>query len=442
MSLLDDNQRLKEVIVNQSMYLGLILSLILVGCGQKKDQAGEKAASPKKTAAPVKAEEAPQPLKDKKKGIPEGKSLLITLSKFKKDDKGKYTVPDKGALIILQKAGDNWNAEQIEDTDSNVLHKALPGDDKSILTIGGNQAMLKRWQKKGSGWQGKILWNPTFGGKHNRLRDFELGDFDKDGKKDLAIATHDQGVVAVVWNRGEKWEPEELDRKPNIFVHEIEIGDLDQDGSLEIYATPSEPNTVSGKDQGGKVVQFTYNRGKFTKKEVVSLESRHVKEIMVKDVDGDGRDEIYAALEAEVDGHTIKKPVEIRRFDLKDGKFEASEVIKIDDRFCRFLVAGDLDGDGANELVAAAFSTGVWIIKKTGDTYTKTCINATSGGFEHAAYIADLDGDGKKELYVADDRSGAIHRYVYEDGIYEKETIYSREVPSAAMVWNITDADL
>ena len=425
--------------MKKSIIIGVAIGMMTMGCGQKK----ERPTTDETTKTEKQLED--KPAEEKKTAVrttPEGRSLLVTQSEFKKDDKGKYTIPDKGALIILQKAGDTFVSEKIEDTESNVFHKALPFDDKSILTLGGNQAILKKWVKKGGKWRSESLWNPTFGGKHNRLRDFEIGDFDKDGAPDLAIATHDQGVIAVLWNRNGKFEVEELDRKPDIFVHEIEVGDLDKDGNLEIYATPSEPNTASGKDQGGHVVQFAYKDGKFIKKEVIALTTRHVKEIMVKDLDGDGREELYAAVEAETEGMTIKSPVEIRRFDLKDGAFEETLVTKLDDRFCRFLVAGDIDGDGAMELVATAFSTGVWVIEKSGDTYTKTCINASSGGFEHASYIADLDGDKKMELYVADDRSGAIHKYVNDQGIYEKETIYTRETPSQAMVWNITDADL
>jgi hypothetical protein len=41
----------------------------------------------------------------------------------------------------------------------------------------------------------------------------------------LAVATHDQGVVAVVKPSGDGWEVMEIDSEPNTFVHEIEVGD-------------------------------------------------------------------------------------------------------------------------------------------------------------------------------------------------------------------------
>jgi hypothetical protein len=372
---------IKEVKKMQRRFfdIGLIglIGLISFSCGEK----GKDAAPQMGVAQESHKSEAPEN-SEAQTNLSRGKSLLITESEFKTDEKGQYTIPDAAVLLVLTPNPGQWSAERIEDRESNVFFKALQYGDKGILTLGGNEAMLKLWNKKNGTWQAETLWHPTFGGKFNKLRDFEIADFNGDGNNDLAIATHDQGVIAVVWNRGDgKWEPEEIDHKTDTFVHEIEVGDLDGNGKLEFYATPSLPNTVSGKDQGGKVVRFAWNGSKFEKSEFVSLETRHIKEILVTDLEGDGQQELYAALEAETDGAVIKKPVEIRRFDLKGDKFEATTVATLNDRFCRFLVAGDIDRDGKKELVAAAFSTGVWVIEKEGETYNKKCIDSKSGGF-------------------------------------------------------------
>lgn len=426
-------------------WMWIILTAAAVGCGQSKEapKADEKElpqeAFKETTSEPAKTEE-----KTAVPSAPEGESLVLmaAMSVFKANDQGKFTVPDKAGLLMLKASGGKWISETVEDSESNVFHKALPFGDKQILTIGGNNALLKLWTKIDGRWQSETLWHPSFGGKHNRLRDVEKADFDGDGKEDLAIVTHDQGVVAVVFQRDGKWEPVELDRAPNTFVHEAEVGDLNKDGKLEIYATPSMPNTVSGKDQGGQIVQFAWDGKKFVKAEVASFDTRHVKEVYVKDLDGDGKDELYAAVEAEVDGPTIMAPVEIRRYDWVDGKFSASLIGKLDDRFCRFLTAGDLDKDGKMELVAAGFSSGVTVFKKEGDAYTQKCIDPDSGGFEHAAYTVDLDKDGRSELYVADDKGGTINRFIEKDGVYEKQVIFRRENPAQVMVWNLTAADL
>jgi len=419
----------------------LIVFSLTVSCGTGEKGPGVEPADKKAVKKPSRAETGTKKTRPAaEEEAPSKRYLLVTQSRFKTNDKGKYVVPDAAVMLILKQGkGAYWDVERIEDTESNVFHKALAYGEEGILTIGGNAAMLKLWKKEQDGWKSETLWNPEFGGKHNRLRDFEMADFNKDGRMDLAIATHDQGVIAVVWRKGDKWEVEKLFEKKDTFVHEIETGDLDGDGQLEFYATPSQPNTVSGEDQGGMVMRFEYNGKKFDSSEVLSLKTRHIKEILVADVDGDKKQELYAALEAETEGSSIVKPVEIRRFDPGEGGFSASTVTTIDDRYCRFLVAGDIDGDGQKELVASAFSSGVWVIEKNGDSYSKKCINSKSGGFEHAAVMADLNEDGKLELYVADDRGGNITRYVYKNGRYESKVLHRRVIPGKAMVWNITD---
>ena len=98
-------------------------------------------------------------------------------------------------------------------------------------------------------------------------------------------------------------------RKPNTFVHEVEVGDLDGDGKPEVYATPSEPNRLDGTPQAGRVVRYVPKK-KEGRVVVADLGSRHAKEILVADVDGDGRDELYVSVEAAEGGS-----VEIRRYD-------------------------------------------------------------------------------------------------------------------------------
>jgi hypothetical protein len=420
------------------VWTSLGLCLAFAGCG------GGEAAPEKATAATGKAAGAAVQNTPEAKPLPStGRALLVTESEFKANADGKYTTPDAAVLLVLTPgAAGAWSAERIEDRESNVFHKALPLGRDGVLTIGGNAARLKLWKKTDGAWKAETLWAPEFGGQQNRLRDFETADLDGDGREDLAIATHDQGVVAVAWNRADGWKLEEIDRKPNTFVHEIEVGDVDGNGKPEIYATPSQPNTASGVGQGGAIARYEWTGEKFARSDVAVFGARHVKEVLVTDLDDDGKQELYAALEAEMGpGGEIAAPVEIRRFDWNGKAFDSKKIAELNDRFCRFLVAGDIDRDGASELVASAFSSGVWVIERQGDTYTPTCIDATSGGFEHAAYLADIDGDGALELYVADDNAGTVERYTYDGNAYQSTVIHRRPVPGQAMVWNITATD-
>ena len=70
-----------------------------------------------------------------------------------------------------------------------------------------------------------------------------------DEKPEIVIVTHDQGVIAVLEGEGIEWEVKELTRKEDTFVHEVEIGDVNDNGLNEFYATPSAPNKMDGTPQ-------------------------------------------------------------------------------------------------------------------------------------------------------------------------------------------------
>jgi hypothetical protein len=365
--------------------------------------------------------------------LPRG--LLIALSRFESDESGK-PLP-KSELVTLVRRKGAWEAQSYQDPESNVFHKAMvytpPGSGPGILTLGGTAAAVKLWGSADGGLApSETLWMEDFGGRFSRMRDGEQADLFGDGSQSLAVATHDQGVVAVI--RPGTAEVIELDRKPDTFIHEIEIGDLDGDGVLEVYATPSDPNKLDGKLQRGEVVRYVPVAGE-ARRVVADLGDRHAKEILVEDVDGDGRDELYVSIEA-VEGGEL----EIRRYDAETDPSGGSTIATLRDPMCRFLSAGDVDGDGKKEMVAAAKDTGLWMLRPGADPragWSVSLIDSDSRGFEHAALLADLDGDGADELYVASDGDREVRRYVWEGDEPVRETIYARPDATPILTWNL-----
>jgi hypothetical protein len=70
-----------------------------------------------------------------------------------------------------------------------------------------------------------------------------------------------------------------------------------------------------------------------------------------------------------------------------------------------------------------------------------TSIDRTSSSIEHAAPLADLDGNGTDELYVANDRALEVNRYMRQAGSPVKETIYRYPKGSDFITWNIREAE-
>ena len=365
--------------------------------------------------------------------LPNG--LLLAMAVLDKDEAGNpMTLPAQAG--ILSRGATGWNYRNIEDTDSNMFQKAMvyePAPGKAgILTLGGNKAMIKLW---GKGAAPEVVWQEDFGGKVSLMRDGEVADVYGDGSSAIAVATHDQGVVALV-RPGEDggYHVNELDRQADTIVHEVEIGDLDGDGQLEVYATPSEPNRFDGTPQPGKVVRYVPAKEE-GRTVVADLGDRHAKEILVDDVDGDGTDELYVSVEAVTGGQ-----VEIRRFDADTDPTQGVMIAELSDKLCRFLTAGDVDGDGKKEMVAGTHKSGLWLLKPGVDAKTRWAIESIdkeSSGFEHASILADLDGDGMDELYVASDDHKEVRRYVWEGGKPVREVIHTYPENLSVFTWNI-----
>ena len=357
--------------------------------------------------------------------------LMLCQAQFnqvKGEDGKDHPVPGAAKLLLVYHTPKGWKSESIEDPESNVFHKALPFEG-GILTIGANAAVLKLWKRVENTWVGETLWKTSFGGEQNRLRDIEVADVTGDGKDDLVIATHDQGVVAVLQKKKDAWVATELSRSPRIFVHEIEVGDVNSDGVIEFFATPSAPNKVDGTPQPGTIVMYRYNGKSFESSVVEELPKRHVKEILVADVDGSGSPDLFAALEAEMTKEggqqRIVDMVKIKRYHFDKGTFVESVIADLSDVFCRFLSAGDVNGDGSIDIVASTFRSGIWVLKRNKNSWDKELIDDDSSGFEHATLIADLDKNGLSEIYVAADDQGVLRKYQWDGKQFKREEIIS-----------------
>jgi hypothetical protein len=364
-----------------------------------------------------------------------GRVLALGLALFSKSPDGRQ-VPGQATAGFLAPGGKTWRHGTLTDPESNVFHKVLEycpsPTDCGLLTVGGTAAALKLWRQGG---EPQLLWKADFGGRFSRLRDAEIADVLGDGVPTIVVGTHDQGVVALVRPDGKGgFTVKEIDRQPETFVHEIEVGDLDGDGVREVYATPSRPNVLDGTPQPGSIVRYVPARGE-GRTLFADLGDRHAKEILVTDMDGDGKDELYASVEAVSGGS-----VEIRRYRAGPVPAAGETIAVLPDHLCRCLTAGDVDGDGRREIVAATAKAGLWLLRPgaSGSRWQRDRIASDSSGFEHAALLADLDGDGRDELYVASDEQNEVRRYSWRDGTWKKDVLYRYEGGMPGFTWNLS----
>ncbi len=428
--------------------LMLVGALFAFGCGSGEEASPPASSAAKSTPAPAAAKPAPTPKLAENvptaADLPNG--LVLGLAQFGPRKPGSPPKPLPATMEFLVREGGEWKVTSLTDDASNVVHKAMayatPDGSTQLLVAAGSSATLKLWRPGAGGFTAETLWEKDFGGKFSRMRDIEVGDVYGDGRAVIVIATHDQGIVALAKPTPDGgYEIEEIDQEADTFVHEIELGDLDGDGVLEAYSTPSEPNRLDGRPQSGRVARYVPAKGE-GRKIVADLGDRHAKEIFVDDVDGDGSDELYVIVEGMTDKDTkeLVEPVEIRRYEATTDPKAGVVIAEFDDRLGRFLTAGDLDGDGKKEMVAALFSSGVWWLKpgeNPNEKWQVELIDGDSGGFEHASYITDLDGDGRDELYVASDNDSEVRRYVWHEGALVRDVIYRRTNGNSVFTWNI-----
>ena len=421
-------------LVRPPQMLAFVAAVVaLAACG------GEPSGTGKDAAAPVPTAQAGAPPRQEPLVGGPYPSLLVTQAQFVEKD-GK-PIPGPAKLLIVRNTPEGWKTVTIEDPDSNVFHKAIAYE-TGILTIGATKAALKAWIFANGTWNQRTIWQPTFGGKFDRLRDIEVGDVDHDGQEDLVIATHDQGVIGVVHPfAGRPWTIEEVDREPDTFVHEIEIGDINGDGKLEFFATPSKPNKVD-EQQTGEVRVYRKTEEGWSKATVEASLTTHAKEILTADVDGDKSSELYAVWEGTIgkDGK-LETPVQVKEYRLMSGPgggmFVQRLVAEIPDRQMRSLEAGDVNGDGKIDLVGSSLKKGIWLFERNADGWKVTNIDDNSSGYEHPLHLADLDGDGKLEIYVASEDQGELNCLRWKGGKFEKSVVIP--LNKGDITWNITD---
>ncbi len=332
----------------------------------------------------------------------------------------------------------------------NVFHKCMwfkPAfGEPGILTISANMPYLQIWREAGgpgTGFKAETLWTAAVGQREHRFRDVEAGDVDGDGQEELVIVTHDVGAVYVLKQTPEGMKPLEIHREAQqTFTHEVEIGDVDGDHKLEFFTTPSEPNRLNGTPQGGGIDMYRWDPSTktYARSVMVHFPDRHAKEILATDLDGDGRAELYASVEAEGVSDPSTQLV-IRGWAWKDGAMkEIGDIPLPGGEMCRFLNSGDTDGDGVREIIASTRKGGIFVLQKKNGNWDVADIvpGNMSGGFEHATVVFDWDGDGRDDIFVGSDVQKKLRRYWIHKGqtVYQSEDIVDFQ-DEKYFIWNI-----
>ena len=404
----------------------LVLSLALAGCVSQ----AEPSATPMPSAAPNASADGFEPF------------LVLATSQFNisiaDDGKKVYTAGD-GKVVFLGRDG---GRVELVDNFSKALQKAffveIDGG-RVLVTLGGTRASLNFFREVDGEWVGENVWAPDL----VRLRDAEYGDVDGDGEDEFVAATHDDGGVWLIKRINGSWTPERLWREDGVnYTHEIELGDFDGDGVLDVFANPSAPNVDVGLDQPGSVRVFLFHNGSWTNTLLFSSNTTHAKELLAFDVNGDGKSDVIAPVEGRGVknesarfGFDLVEPTQMLAFAFNGRNYSLGTA---PDLQCRSLVAGDVDDDGVQELALGCRDAGVYLYYKNGSKWMHRLVDQESRAAVHALAFVDFGADGGEELVVANDNSDSVDAYSFPDGVsggIERRRLAA--LPEYDWVWTI-----
>jgi uncharacterized protein (TIGR03437 family) len=218
-----------------------------------------------------------------------------------------------------------------------------------------------------------------------------VGDFNGDGKPDLAvIATLDQNISILLGN-GDGTFQSPVNYAVGGTPLAVAVGDFNGDGKSDLVVV----------NQGGYDVSVLLGVGNGTfQSEVTYRTGGSPDSVVVGDFNGDGNEDLAVA-------NTTANNVSILLGN-GDGTFQAS-VNYGAGQSPLFLAAGDFNGDGVTDLAVANRDTeSVSVLLGKGDGTLTPAVPFAVGSFPVSVAVGDFNDDGKQDLAVANFDSNQV----------------------------------
>ncbi len=222
------------------------------------------------------------------------------------------------------------------------------------------------------------------------------GDFNGDGKPDLAVVNWSEGTVAVLLGQGNGSFAPAVSYETGVGPMAVATRDFDGDGRLDLAIT----NLLS------QDVTILLGKGDGTFRSAVSVPvGVALFGIAAADLDGDGKPDIVVT--SGTSGDVVGQSAVVLLGN-GDGSFRVTAVLPTGANPMAVVVA-DIDGDGIRDLIVAnADANTVTVALGSGGAQFRAGTEYAVEWSPQAVAVGDLNGDGRLDVVVANAWSNSI----------------------------------